>query len=137
MTPLKKLRSVFNRVSSHLLRQNAKAETVHNVGVTSSTTCVYRMKDGRRCAIGCLIPKPLYTPRIEGVSMEDIRNHYGDRTNKLARKIDMFTQTLIDSGLGPETWDLLDALQEIHDMYDVEQWEDELYRLDRELKEYL
>lgn len=36
--------------------------------------CLYRTADGRKCAVGCLIPDELYRPRFEGNAVDGIVN---------------------------------------------------------------
>ncbi len=50
--------AVFNTVAKHLLTQGRQA-------MDSGGHCVYRGKDGLRCAIGALIPDEVYDPVIE------------------------------------------------------------------------
>lgn len=55
---------VFDRVTSHLVQQNEPA-------VSEVTTCGRLLvADGKTCAVGCLIPRGLYDPKMEKVSAE-------------------------------------------------------------------
>lgn len=66
---------LFDRVASHLIRQNVRS-------VTEDGTCMYRGPNGLRCAIGCLIPDEKYHEDFEEstVSSEDrIRKAAGVR----------------------------------------------------------
>ena len=47
MTPEQR-QAVFDKVSAHLLKQNARA--------TDQAGCLYLNSEGLKCAIGCLIP---------------------------------------------------------------------------------
>lgn len=38
----------------------------------SSASCVYRTEDGRKCAVGCLIPDTKYDPRFEGEGLLEL-----------------------------------------------------------------
>lgn len=53
---------VYARVRRHLIRQKKPA-------IGKFGTCVYRDKDGNKCAIGCLIPKRLYKESLEYSSL--------------------------------------------------------------------
>ena len=57
-----KKQEVFNKVAAHLLAQGKPA--------LKGEDCVYRSKDGLKCAIGCLIPDENYTPEMERKSIE-------------------------------------------------------------------
>lgn len=69
---------VFDVVASHLLAQGHRAKDPSPPG-----SCLYRAPNGDRCAIGVLIPDALYTPSLEGNSIEKqivreaISPHYG------------------------------------------------------------
>jgi hypothetical protein len=94
---------IFDKVAKHLLTQNSKA-------VDADSRCQYKMPDGRRCAIGCLIPDELYDPEMEGELLRD-----------LLKKFPVL-QTL---------WSDADryfvcSLQMVHDIYPVAHWVDVL-----------
>lgn len=50
--------AIFNKVKAHLLAQNARA-------LNSYGLCMYRTEDGKKCAIGCLIPDDKYAHEME------------------------------------------------------------------------
>lgn len=54
---------IFNRVARHLLTQGARAANP----VTGA--CLYRAPDGKKCAVGCLIPDDKYRADFEGCLM--------------------------------------------------------------------
>lgn len=56
---------VFDKVASHLLTQKAKSLRVDGAG---DPACAYRGAGGMSCAVGCLIPDDVYTPKMEGLS---------------------------------------------------------------------
>lgn len=81
----------FDRVLDHLRKQGEPA--VNNMGF-----CRYRTEDGRKCAIGALIPDELYQAGIE--------NHTAE------------APIVIDKIPGAAVWEdgaYLKALQKIHD----------------------
>lgn len=55
---------IFDIVSSNLLMQGDKS-------LRESGGCAYRGKDGKKCAVGWLIPDEEYTPRMEYTSFSD------------------------------------------------------------------
>lgn len=91
---------VFDQVRDHLLQQNEKSEKF--LLDNNSPTCAYRGDDNRMCAAGCLIGDDEYNPSMEG-------NLYTDLPQTPA-----------------EHKELINALQGVHDEWDVDQWEDEL-----------
>ncbi len=48
----------FNKVVRHLRRQGVRS--------SDEGVCLYRGPDDTKCAVGCLIPDELYSPRMEG-----------------------------------------------------------------------
>lgn len=52
---------IFNRVKKHLLQQNSKATCRFD----GETICVYRAKNGNKCAAGALIQNKHYSPDLE------------------------------------------------------------------------
>ena len=56
---------VFDKVKAHLLQQNSKA--LHKGG-----GCAYKAEDGKKCAVGCLIPDELYQERFENLGISQL-----------------------------------------------------------------
>lgn len=56
---MKSEQEVFDTVVLHLLKQEAKAEG-------EDGECLYRDPEGRKCAVGCLIPDEQYRDHMEG-----------------------------------------------------------------------
>jgi len=54
---------IFTTVMDHLIVQNRQSYD------TEREICVYKHKDGLKCAIGCLIPDEEYSPKLEGMSL--------------------------------------------------------------------
>ncbi len=108
MTP----QEIFNTVYKHLLTQNAKALNAHG-------ECCYLAPDGKRCAVGCLIPPSEYRPEFENRSLEYIVGmnvqFFGGK--KIETSVSL--KTLIISNIR-----MLSALQEIHDKFPVEEWKE-------------
>lgn len=107
---------IFNRVANHLLTQNAKAMRAryHEDGERySADICAYRADDGKKCAVGCLIPDYLYDSNIEAMSCSAGR----------VRDILEF------SGVSTDKIKLLESLQYIHDNDEVREWPKELEKV--------
>ena len=78
----------------------------------SDGLCVYRTDDGKKCAVGCLIPDNLYDSAFEQTSVAALM----DRT--LAKH---FPEELIVE-LEEVGLDLLSMLQKMHDDMEPEDW---------------
>lgn len=101
----------FEKVARHLLTQNAKA-------TDADENCLYRdIYTGRSCAVGCLIPEEDYT-----VDFEYQLLYLGDESKKRSTNIGDY---LVKHGYA-EHFDLLNALQKIHDYSDIYKWKYEL-----------
>lgn len=104
---------IFDKVAKHLLRQNKKAE--------DNISCLYRTTAGLRCAVGCLIPKRLYDPGIEGCPVESFIQ---GGLSEIGEQI----------GLRPSHQPLLKQLQVVHDDSEPERWREGLRQVAREHK---
>ena len=103
---------IFTKVKKHLLKQNKRA--------TSATgQCLYRTPEGLRCAAGCLIPKKLYDPDIEGKSFDC------DSIRNLRAKLGVTSPSCVS---------LVRDLQGIHDCSKPEYWPMELAALAKKRK---
>lgn len=60
---------VFNTVKAHLLAQGCKSTGKPDNVNDLSSNCRYRGDNGRKCAIGCLIPDELYQVGMEGLGV--------------------------------------------------------------------
>lgn len=107
---------IYSRVRKHLLKQGRPAHLPYGF----EGECAYRTtdQDGKvlKCAIGCLIPFRLYTPELEGTSIDGLR-----------------VLTTVREALGDtielDDVSLLQRLQSIHDRTEPEYWEAELNHL--------
>lgn len=52
----------FDRIDNHLLAQNEQSQL--------GGCCTYRGKEGKKCAIGCLIPDHMYNVHMESKSIK-------------------------------------------------------------------
>lgn len=105
---------IFNKVAQHLLRQGSKALTLN--------MCRLLDHKGRQCAIGCLIPRELYDHHLESYGF--IGNYF-DYNDNFLYVPNIFT-TLLAEKVGIEftkdNYELLRALQHIHDHWDINEW---------------
>lgn len=90
----------FNKVALHLLKQY-KPSYVPGVG------CLYRGKDGLKCAVGCLISDDNYSQDLE---------HKSATTREVQIALKASGVDVDDSIF------MLDRLQTIHDVYEPERW---------------
>lgn len=99
-------REIFDRVKTHLLKQNAVAATAYG--------CVYGDAfSGRRCAVGCLLPLDVaITLPITGLHAA---NEDGRAVMAALRAHDVPVDDAV-------TLRLLQSLQEVHDTYDPAEW---------------
>lgn len=67
---------MFDRVVAHMRAQGQ--QSVFRFEGSASTMCAYRGPDGLKCAIGCLIPDDVYTPRMEGQAVGAIVARFPD-----------------------------------------------------------
>lgn len=99
MTP----QEIFDTVATHLFTQGEQAKTINEDG---ESMCAYRSPEGKKCAVGCLIPDELYRDDMEGCT----------------------ASTIADDDYGLPAWfatnyALLSSLQRAHDF--DENWESE------------
>lgn len=98
-----RLQTMFNKVYTHLLTQKAKAK--------DGQVCMYRDRQGRSCAVGCLIPDKNYRPCFEG------------------NRVDHDMGVAEAAGIhGYQEMNLASALQNIHDNFNVDEWPSALAR---------
>ena len=114
---------IFDTVLTHL-REQGKAAATDDGG------CRYRDADGTACAVGCLIPDELYDPVIEGLSVSQIIRaavYLHDQAQARAP----FTR--ITNHIGAEHLQLLQELQDAHDVYlfdsGMAAWEEGMHRI--------
>ena len=84
---------IFDKVVAHFAVQKARAY--------GDNTCWYRTPDGKKCAVGALIPDEAYNPDCEADPVSTLFIHYPDMMQA--------------SGLRSEDQDLLSDLQVAHD----------------------
>jgi hypothetical protein len=102
---------IFNVVSAHLLTQGSRAQTTG----PSWGQCVYRAKDGKKCAAGVLIPNELYTPRMEGNNFRAVLTEFPELPDWMRENAALITE-----------------LQIIHDVYEPYDWRRKLNELARD-----
>jgi hypothetical protein len=72
MFPDLPLQEMFNKVVKHLLKQGARSMR------PGMKQCAYRGMDGKRCAVGALIPDSVYSTKMEGGSVKTLSTVYPD-----------------------------------------------------------
>ena len=116
-------KELFNKVKTHLLTQNAKAED------TELDNCQYLAPDGKTCAVGCLISKELYDPEIEGVNINTPNRSFDERNSLLISLIEKSNDIVLSN----DDIEMLMQLQTIHDVYKITDWPTALNNLEKEL----
>ena len=101
----------FDIMVNHLRAQGVKAQ-VWSSNIQAKV-CRYRTPDGRKCAVGALIPDKLYEPCMEGSNIDVL---LADNP-VLARYF---------KGVHP---DMLRMVQVVHDRYPEEEWTSELAKV--------
>ena len=106
------LQQIFDKVSDHLLTQNAHSlESKHIAFSATFNTCVYRNEQGLSCAVGCLISNSAYRANMEEADLAD---------NSL---VQYALKDILGSGDEYDTkFNLLCDLQNVHDKYRVDNW---------------
>lgn len=114
MTPAEQ---AFNTMVQHLRKQNAVSSLAVEYGTACDTSvspmgsiCAYRGSNGRKCAVGALIPDDKYRPGMENKSCEVINRNYNLGWNDL-------------------TVEVCGQMQEVHDSYDPKEWEEHFERV--------
>ena len=98
----------FEMAVKHLRKQGRRSLQY------GAITCMYRIPEsGLKCAVGALIPDELYQESFEGVGIVRLIDTF-DEINKLFENVN---------------FKLLEDLQNIHDNYEVTNWENELQEL--------
>jgi hypothetical protein len=106
------MQEIFDKVATHLLRQNARS-------TNSIEACRYRGVNGLKCAIGALIPDPLYDSRLEG-----------RRVTSLCVLDYLYQAGVIDSeSINSKKIQLLLGLQRMHDGSPPSLWDSDLRKL--------
>jgi len=108
------LQEIFNKVASHLLKQNEKSKAiVPGLYHEPIFDCAYRGETGLMCAVGCLISDAAYHPNLEGKSAD------ADEVVSalFASGIDSYDEVVIS---------LLSNIQAIHDGDEPHEWKSSL-----------
>lgn len=107
--------AIFDKVKEHLLTQKQQSRTMMGLpgGYVEKPRCAYRGDNGRKCAIGALIPDDMYVSWMEGNSVIFLIDKY----------------PVVQAHLGVENNSdvtFLNELQGIHDAWDPVDWEKRL-----------
>ena len=101
---------VFDQVVGHLRKQGAKAQSTSKV-MPNDLFCVYRTKDGKSCAVGCLIRDDEYSPEMEQHPLKELLD-----------LPDHICPSSLKERLMPNER-LLARLQNCHDYSPIQDWE--------------
>lgn len=99
---------MFDRVATHLLKQGRRASLN---GTKYGTNCAYRGVNDTKCAIGCLINDEYYDKEFEGRGF-----------NVVANAVERSLNVVLDK----DDYDLLEALQVLHDKIVPNSWAERL-----------
>lgn len=108
------VREVFERCQSFLLEQGIRSQRTDSYG---RSYCAYRSGKGFtfKCGAGCLFPDGVYQGAMEHKTWEDIVGHEeGDHY--------LFPPRPTEFGLSDRHWELIAALQDIHDAGEPSEW---------------
>lgn len=121
---MKTLQQTFDIVSTHLLAQGAQSRKGHSLA--------YHGEQGRRDAIGVLIPDSKYTPDLEGIPLEQRTKANQPHRNILIDEGYLTTADWPVGGRPSRRLKLLKALQDCHDSYSQatpDKWPDQLTKI--------
>lgn len=107
---------IFNTVARHLLTQGEKSMV--------GDKCQYRGDRGLKCAVGVLIRDEYYDPEFD--EGEGISVHWAYRCLPKQEKLYRAIEKALSRKLYREDFELLVALQELHDGNDPSTWRMEL-----------
>lgn len=94
------LQHVYDTMVNHLRQQKTRA-------VNANGSCLYRTKNGNKCAVGCLISDEEYERELERVLLESV-----------------ISRLMGGEPQPPRLKDLLRYMQQTHDgITDVSEWE--------------
>jgi hypothetical protein len=100
--------AILKTVAEGLKAQNGRSYD------STSGSCMYR-HDGKKCAVGMLIPDDKYSPGIEKAAIYSVM--YGSSSPEAVA----LDSTLNACGFLPEDYQFLSDLQKVHDRSDVHQ----------------
>lgn len=73
----------FDAVVEHLYKQGKVSQSPEGV-------CVYRNREGLKCAVGCRIPDEIYNTGMEGLQIGPLTDTYPNLPSELYEYNDMF-----------------------------------------------
>lgn len=120
---------IFDTVVAHLRKQGKKASLVLGDGDFDGVACRYRTSDGLKCAFGCVINDDEYNPSFEGKSVQGVLEQENCPSSLKNRLGITFSPGGVPTG---DNFYLLGALQQVHDHFPVESWEEEFRRVAQE-----
>lgn len=121
------MQEFFNTITKHLLTQNAKAKRDENDG---QSMCVYHASNGRKCALGALIPDALYHPSFEGLGAQMLLQEplpaNEDEQLPIQKLRDYFNSYEYGVSIDDRIVDFLKDMQRVHDRGSIDTWRMEL-----------
>lgn len=120
---------VFNKVSTHLLKQKEVASNMRGCAYRGIKRNEITDPDGNlsfvdvclKCAVGCLIPDSIYEPRMEGRGVDWLLKEYPKFKEQFQCEVIWNKGYVYD-----DSKDILTALQYVHDCRKVQEWKQEL-----------
>lgn len=100
LTSVQTAEQTFDMIANHLIAQRVPAK--------DKNKCVYRAPNGTMCAIGCIIPDSLYSPKVEDTTFSMLAQN-----KKIGTYLKKIHPSLFDS---VHTWtNFGNTIQEFHD----------------------
>lgn len=106
------LQQLYDDICSHLDRQGCQSL---GSGGSLVPACMYRGVEGRKCAVGGILPDQYYTPNMEGMGAEELLGEYPELVEYIREHYHL-------GGGIEEVEDLLLRTQRVHDEFLVETW---------------
>lgn len=119
VTPIPNTQTAYEMIREYFSRPGAKLARDKNPSPFLNFDCKYRTPDGRKCAVGCLIPDELYNSRIEEKDVDDLLQI--DEMSKLFAHVDRFflkrAQSAHDSNTTVDAADFVRNLDQIAEAF--------------------
>lgn len=109
-------RKLFDTISAHLLKQGHRSSYPSGEGFAAG--CAYRGADGDKCAVGCIIKDEFYH-----IGLEDQLVYFDEVKEAVSKSIGAKEENI--------PFNLLVALQQIHDEVEPEDWKESLAAVER------
>lgn len=120
---------IFDTVVNHLFTQGRPALGEFDNGNGAQNGCVYRNKEGLKCAVGCLINDVHYNPEFENCTLFYFVSNTDEAPVAGSNLLRDAIERSVTFKLTCEQLSLLDSLQRMHDFSDVANWSDRIKEL--------